>query len=369
MRVLITGITSFLGRAISNEMLKRGIVVYGIVRETSKNAKDLDKRINIIYADLDNIEKLDIDKIGNIDVLIHLAWDGIGSKGRMDKQVQARNILNTLKIVELVSKLGCKRVLFSGSQAEYGLTYEKAKHLKDLEIDFNTENVLNIYKNESLSSEIGLNVFEIETNKNKYFAKNIIISTGTVPKSLNIPGEQEYYGKGVSYCATCDGMLYKKKDVAVVGGGNTALESITVLSEICNNVYVFVRRNKFRGEQIVVDNILKKENVHIIYNTSLTEIKGDENFVTEITTTNGNYNVDGVFITIGTNPNSELFKDLVSLNEFNEIITNHQTMETSFKNIYAIGDVRDTKIRQILTGMSDAIYAIHDILSNNSKLS
>ena len=164
-------------------------------------------------------------------------------------------------------------------------------------------------------------------------------------------------------------MLYKKKDVAVVGGGNTALESITVLSEICNNVYVFVRRNKFRGEQIVVDNILKKENVHIIYNTSLTEIKGDENFVTEITTTNGNYNVDGVFITIGTNPNSELFKDLVSLNEFNEIITNHQTMETSFKNIYAIGDVRDTKIRQILTGMSDAIYAIHDILSNNSKLS
>ena len=133
MRVLITGITSFLGRAISNEMLKRGIEVYGIVRETSKNAKDLDKRINIIYADLDNIEKLDIDKIGNIDVLIHLAWDGIGSKGRMDKQVQARNILNTLKIVELVSKLGCKRVLFSGSQAEYGLTYEKAKHLKDLE--------------------------------------------------------------------------------------------------------------------------------------------------------------------------------------------------------------------------------------------
>ena len=106
-----------------------------------------------------------------------------------------------------------------------------------------------------------------------------------------------------------------------------------------------------------------------MYNTSLTEIKGDENFVTEITTTNGNYNVDGVFITIGTNPNSELFKDLVSLNEFNEIITNHQTMETSFKNIYAIGDVRDTKIRQILTGMSDAIYAIHDILSNNSKLS
>ena len=278
----------------------------------------------------------------------------------IEKGIIGGNIANTHLIENYPALMGISGFDFS---------MKLEKHLKDLEIDFNIETVLNISKNESLSNELGLNVFEIETNKNKYFAKNIIISTGTVPKSLNIPGEQEYYGKGVSYCATCDGMLYKKKDVAVVGGGNTALESITVLSEICNNVYVFVRGDKFRGEQIVVDNILKKDNVHIMYNTSLTEIKGDENFVNEITTTNGNYNVDGVFITIGTNPNSELFKELVSLNNFNEIITNHQTMETSFKNIYAIGDVRDTKIRQILTGMSDAIYAIHDIISNNSKLS
>ena len=278
----------------------------------------------------------------------------------IEKGIIGGNIANTHLIENYPALMGISGFDFS---------MKLEKHLKDLEIDFNVETVLNISRNESLSNELGLNVFEIETNKNKYFAKNIIISTGTVPKSLNIPGEQEYYGKGVSYCATCDGMLYKKKDVAVVGGGNTALESITVLSEICNNVYVFVRGDKFRGEQIVVDNILKKENVHIMYNTSLIEIKGDENFVTEITTTNGNYNVDGVFITIGTNPNSELFKELVSLNNFNEIITNHQTMETSFKNIYAIGDVRDTKIRQILTGMSDAIYAIHDIISNNSKLS
>ena len=278
----------------------------------------------------------------------------------IEKGIIGGNIANTHLIENYPALMGI-------SGFEFSMKLEK--HLKDLEIDFNIETVLNISRNESLSNEIGLNIFEIETNKNKYFSKNIIISTGTVPKSLNIPGEQEYYGKGVSYCATCDGMLYKKKDVAVVGGGNTALESITVLSEICNNVYVFVRGDKFRGEQIVVDNILKKENVHIMYNTSLTEIKGDENFVTEISTTNGNYNIDGVFITIGTNPNSELFKDLVSLNNFNEIITDHQTMETSFKNIYAIGDVRDTKIRQILTGMSDAIYAIHDIISNNSKLS
>ena len=242
----------------------------------------------------------------------------------IEKGIIGGNIANTHLIENYPALMGISGFDFS---------MKLEKHLKDLEIDFNIETVLNISKNESLSNELGLNVFEIETNKNKYFAKNIIISTGTVPKSLNIPGEQEYYGKGVSYCATCDGMLYKKKDVAVVGGGNTALESITVLSEICNNVYVFVRGNKFRGEQIVVDNILKKENVHIMYNTSLTEIKGDENFVTEITTTNGNYNIDGVFITIGTNPNSELLKDLVSLNEFNEIITNHQTMETSFKNI------------------------------------
>ena len=232
---------------------------------------------------------------------------------------------------------------------------------KDLGTTFAFEGVVKIENHEDEKI--------VYTTKNEYHAKAIIIATGMKRRELGIEREKELTGKGVSYCATCDGMLYKKKDVAVVGGGNTALESITVLSEICNNVYVFVRGDKFRGEQIVVDNILKKDNVHIMYNTSLTEIKGDENFVNEITTTNGNYNVDGVFITIGTNPNSELFKELVSLNNFNEIITNHQTMETSFKNIYAIGDVRDTKIRQILTGMSDAIYAIHDIISNNSKLS
>ena len=203
------------------------------------------------------------------------------------------------------------------------------KHLKDLEIDFTTENVLNIFKNDSLSTEMGVNIFEIETNKNKYLAKNIIISTGTVPKHLNIPGEKEYFGNGVSYCATCDGMLYRKKDVAVVGGGNTALESITILSEICNNVFVFVRGDEFRGEKIVVDKILQKENVHIMYNTTLSEIKGNNEFVTGIETTNGNYIVDGVFVTIGTNPNSETFRDLVSLNALNEIIVDHSTMETS----------------------------------------
>ena len=179
-----------------------------------------------------------------------------------------------------------------------------------LEIPVITEEVKSIEKNDKLTNLEKNNIFNVKTNKNEYITRNIIIATGTTPKKLGIPGEIEYSGKGVSYCATCDGMLYKKRDVAVVGGGNTALESITLLSEICNNVYVFVRGNKFRGEQIVVDNILKKENVHIMYNTSLTEIKGDENFVTEITTTNGNYNVDGVFITIGTNPNSELFKEL-----------------------------------------------------------
>ena len=87
------------------------------------------------------------------------------------------------------------------------------KHLKDLEIDFTTENVLNIFKNDSLSKEMSVNIFEIETNKNKYLAKNIIISTGTVPKHLNIPGEKEYFGNGVSYCATCDGMLDRKSVV------------------------------------------------------------------------------------------------------------------------------------------------------------
>lgn len=154
------------------------------------------------------------------------------------------------------------------------------------EIPVITEEVKSIEKNDELTNLEKNNIFNVKTNKNKYITRNIIIATGTNPKKLGIPGEIEYSGKGVSYCATCDGMLYKKRDVAVIGGGNTALESITLLSEICNNVYVFLRGDKFRGEQIVVDKIMQKENVHIIYNTTLKEIKGNEDFVTSIETTN-----------------------------------------------------------------------------------
>ena len=155
-----------------------------------------------------------------------------------------------------------------------------------LEIPVITEEVKSIEKNDKLTNLEKNNIFNVKTNKNEYITRNIIISTVTNPKKLGIPGEIEYFGKGVSYCATCDGMLYKKRDVAVVGGGNTALESITLLSEICNNVYVFLRGDSFRGEQIVVDKIMQKENVHIIYNTTLKEIKGNEDFVTSIETTN-----------------------------------------------------------------------------------
>lgn len=155
-----------------------------------------------------------------------------------------------------------------------------------LEIPVITEEVKSIEKNDKLTNLEKNNIFNVKTNKNEYITRNIIISTGTNPKKLGIPGEIEYFGKGVSYCATCDGMLYKKRDVAVIGGGNTALESITLLSEICNNVYVFLRGDSFRGEQIVVDKIMQKENVHIIYNTTLKEIKGNEDFVTSIETTN-----------------------------------------------------------------------------------
>ncbi len=154
------------------------------------------------------------------------------------------------------------------------------------EIPVITEEVKSIEKNDELTNLEKNNIFNVKTNKNEYITRNIIIATGTNPKKLGIPGEIEYFGKGVSYCATCDGMLYKKRDVAVVGGGNTALESITLLSEICNNVYVFLRGDSFRGEQIVVDKIMQKENVHIIYNTTLKEIKGNEDFVTSIETTN-----------------------------------------------------------------------------------
>jgi thioredoxin reductase (NADPH) len=203
--------------------------------------------------------------------------------------------------------------------------------------------------------------FEIKTNKKKYKLKAIIICTGTEYRKLNAPGEKELVGKGVSYCATCDGFFFKDKIVAVVGGGNSALIEAIYLKQIgCREVYVIHRRDQLRAEKAYVDEAINK-GVKIIYNTHVEEIKGKNRVdfleVQDVkTNTKSKINLDGVFISIGEEPQNKLAKKLgVKLDEKGFIIVDKQ-MRTNIKGLYAAGDITGG-LRQVITAAAEGAIA------------
>lgn len=203
--------------------------------------------------------------------------------------------------------------------------------------------------------------FEIKTNKKKYKLKAIIICTGTEYRKLNTPGERELVGKGVSYCATCDGFFFKDKIVAVVGGGNSALIEAIYLKQIgCREVYVIHRRDQLRAEKAYVNEAIKK-GVKIIYNTHVEEIKGKNRVdfleVHDVkTNTKSKINLDGVFISIGEEPQNKLAKKLgVKLDEKGFIIVDRQ-MRTNIKGLYAAGDITGG-LRQVITAAAEGAIA------------
>ena len=203
--------------------------------------------------------------------------------------------------------------------------------------------------------------FEIKTNKKKYKLKAIIICTGTEYRKLNTPGEKELVGKGVSYCATCDGFFFKDKIVAVVGGGNSALIEAIYLKQIgCREVYVIHRRDQLRAEKAYVNEAIKKR-VKIIYNTHVEEIKGKNRVdfleVHDVKTNKkSKINLDGVFISIGEEPQNKLAKKLgVKLDEKGFIIVDKQ-MRTNIKGLYAAGDITGG-LRQVVTAAAEGAIA------------
>ncbi|PNX46343.1 MAG: thioredoxin-disulfide reductase [Thermoplasmata archaeon M8B2D] len=203
--------------------------------------------------------------------------------------------------------------------------------------------------------------FEIKTNKKKYKLKAIIICTGTEYRKLNTPGEKELVGKGVSYCATCDGFFFKDKIVAVVGGGNSALIEAIYLKQIgCREVYVIHRRDQLRAEKAYVNEAIKN-GVKIIYNTHVEEIKGKNRVdfleVHDVKTNiKSKINLDGVFISIGEEPQNKLAKKLgVKLDEKGFIIVDRQ-MRTNIKGLYAAGDITGG-LRQVVTAAAEGAIA------------
>ena len=212
--------------------------------------------------------------------------------------------------------------------------------------------------NVEVSNEIKL----IETNKGTFSSKVLIIATGSEYKKLGVPGEKEYSGKGVSYCAVCDGAFFKEKDLIVVGGGDSAVEEGTFLTKFAKKVTIVHRRGEFRAEKIIQDRAFRNPKISVIWNTTVPEIKGDGNSVTGVklkdVTSNKEteFKCDGVFIYVGLVPNTELFKGKVKMDGAGRIITNER-METNIPGVYAAGDVRETPLRQAVTAASDGSLA------------
>lgn len=197
---------------------------------------------------------------------------------------------------------------------------------------------------------------EVITNKEKYQAKAIILATGAENRKLRIENEEELVGKGVSYCATCDGNFYKGKDVAVVGGGNSALEDALYLSDIVSKVYLIHRRDEFRGEAKLISDIKKKENIELILNSNVTKINGTDK-VESITVNNEKeIKVDGLFIAVGQEPKNIIFKDVIDVDDKGYIIATDD-VHTNKKGIYVAGDAREKLLRQLTTAVSDGSIA------------
>lgn len=216
-------------------------------------------------------------------------------------------------------------------------------------VSFKMERVVNITESR-----------EVITNKNKYQARAIIIASGLRYRRLDVIGEDKFLGKGLSYCATCDGNFYKNLDVCVVGGGNTALEDALYLSNICNHIYLIHRRDKLRGDKYLIDLLNKKDNVSFIYDSVVKEICGDDKIssVLLLNKTNNkevSINVSGVFVAVGYEPSSSVFNNIINLDERGYIKSDDCT--TNVSGIFVAGDVRSKKLRQLVTASSDGAIA------------
>ncbi len=233
----------------------------------------------------------------------------------------------------------------------FELTMKMVNHLKELKGKINYESVNKI--------EHKGNKFLVETEKEKYFAKKVIIATGRVKAYLNVPGEKEFKGKGVSYCATCDGAFYKDKIVGVVGGGNSAITAALLLAEHAKKVYVIHRRDSFnRVEPAWLEQLEKEKKIKPIFNTELQEIYGkDDSGVEGLKLSNGkDLKADGVFIEIGSSPDPKCLQG-IKLEKKGKYLVVDKNQRTSYKGILAIGDITNNVLKQVITAAAEGAVA------------
>ncbi|MBQ7222891.1 MAG: thioredoxin-disulfide reductase [Bacteroidales bacterium] len=196
-------------------------------------------------------------------------------------------------------------------------------------------------------------------------ADTVIIATGAAAKYLGLESEAKFRGMGVSACATCDGFFYRKKDVAVVGGGDTACEEATYLASLCNKVYMIVRRDVFRASQSMQDRVKNTPNIEVLWNCQTKEVLGDEAGVTGArlvrkTGEEFDIKIDGFFLAIGHHPNSDVFKEWLETNEEGYIVTGPADQSTSVPGVFAAGDVQDPRYRQAIVAAGAGCRAAMD---------
>jgi thioredoxin reductase (NADPH) len=241
---------------------------------------------------------------------------------------------------------------FTGSGAE--LMKKFYNHVKEYEIDFILEEVISIEKEKTVKS------FIIKTKKQEVSCKVLIIATGTERKKLKIPGEEEFLGKGVSYCATCDSFFFKNKDVAVIGGSDCATTSALALSDISKKVYLVYRGEKLKCENINEERLKEKKNVEIFYNSFPLEIFGKEKVEGVKIFSKGkkkDIKIDGIFIEIGSSPLAEFTKNIDLKMDEEKFIHVDENMNSSVEGIYAAGDVTSTKLKQVVVSASQGAIA------------
>lgn len=222
-----------------------------------------------------------------------------------------------------------------------------------------------VISEEVLRVELAGDCKKVITAKQEYETKTVIIATGATHRKLGVPGEETLTGMGVSYCATCDGAFFRGKEVAVVGGGDVALEDALFLARACSKVYLIHRRDAFRGAKVLQEKVFAAENIEIIWDTEVEEITG-ESRVEAVTIYNKKKDertqllVQGVFVAVGIHPNSELFQDQVEMNE-NGYILAGEDCQTSCEGVFAAGDVRTKQLRQIVTAVADGANAVTSV--------
>ncbi|MCF7870946.1 MAG: FAD-dependent oxidoreductase [Candidatus Omnitrophica bacterium] len=228
-----------------------------------------------------------------------------------------------------------------------------ADSLSGLNIPIESEQVKEVKQQEG--------VFQVLTNKGQYRSKAVILATGSSFRKLGLTNEVKLTGKGVSYCAVCDGFFFKGKNVAVVGGGNTAVEEALYLSSFAKTVTLIHRRSKLRALEYLSKNLTKKDNVNIIYNHTIKEILGQQQLkgliIEEVDKGNPReLPLDGLFVAIGSSPNTEICRQLVSTDE-KGFITTDSKMKTSNDLVWACGDCRRRPLRQLITAASEGAIA------------